>query len=634
LALDIKNSSSVPLVAAIAAVGVIVAFSSFLYSNYNSDLLSRSAVNDIQKTARAQTNDVARILENKVIDVRNNLILISETNTIKTQQVEEAKPLFTAASETTRGFTNTYFWLDRDGRAVWSSAFNNATLYEQFGGADRSDKPYYTVPKESHAFHVTSIMESTDEVLRLFLSYPILGTSEVQGQATGASRTFNGVIGASANLLDIGQFLNSQLSPDVTNSIGLLGTDGTILYSENQTLIGQNYWSEQFQNTLPGDLRIDLNPVIEKSLRSTALEQAELSYNGNTGTIVYEPIVVDGNTVAVLYIVAPHNLAGETLTVLDNQRNFTILIIAALAAVALAASIAVARWNKRLSNMITARTKELQFANESLKAKSNELADALHTIGQANLRLEEANEQLKIHDRLQKEFVNVAAHELRTPIQPLLGAAELIESQLEGKEEIKVTRAEVEMIVRNAKRLERLSSDILEIARIESDALTLHREHFSLSYIISDAVKDAKAQSHYDPDKVKIRYAPDDIFVYADREKAIQVISNLLTNAIKFTTQGFISIKTSLNEGKDFAVVTVTDTGTGIDPEVISKLFEKFVTRSEKGTGIGLYISKKILEAHGCEIAGMNNPDGVGAEFSFTLPLSSEQRVRRSGERA
>jgi signal transduction histidine kinase len=67
---------------------------------------------------------------------------------------------------------------------------------------------------------------------------------------------------------------------------------------------------------------------------------------------------------------------------------------------------------------------------------------------------------------------------------------------------------------------------------------------------------------------------------------------------------------------------------------VISQLFEKFVTRSEKGTGIGLYISKKILEAHGCEIGGMNNPDGVGAEFSFTLPLSSEQPVRRSGERA
>jgi signal transduction histidine kinase len=241
----------------------------------------------------------------------------------------------------------------------------------------------------------------------------------------------------------------------------------------------------------------------------------------------------------------------------------------------------------------------------------------------------EANEQLEVHDRLQREFVNVAAHELRTPIQPLLGAAELMESQFNEKDEIRVTRAEIEMILRNARRLERLSSDLLEVSRMESGALKLNREKFSLAYIIAEAVKDAKAQSNFDSDRLSITYHPDDIFVHADREKIGQVIANLITNAIKFTKEGTISISTQRDKDGRTVLVKIRDTGSGIDPEIMSKLFEKFVTRSEKGTGIGLYISKKIVEAHGGIILGENNLDGPGATFRFTIPLSEEDEDRK-----
>jgi signal transduction histidine kinase len=204
-----------------------------------------------------------------------------------------------------------------------------------------------------------------------------------------------------------------------------------------------------------------------------------------------------------------------------------------------------------------------------------------------------------------------------------------MESQFSEKDKIEVTRPEIEMILRNAKRLQRLSSDILEISRIESGALKLNKENFSLAYIIAEAVKDAKAQSNFDPDKLTITYYPDDIFVYADKEKITQVMTNLLTNAIKFTNQGTILVSTQKASDGTTLLLEVKDTGSGIDEEILPKLFEKFVTKSEKGTGIGLYISKKIVEAHGGTIFGGNNPDGIGATFKFTLPLVDESIQER-----
>ncbi|HEV8387104.1 MAG TPA: HAMP domain-containing sensor histidine kinase [Nitrososphaera sp.] len=302
---------------------------------------------------------------------------------------------------------------------------------------------------------------------------------------------------------------------------------------------------------------------------------------------------------------------------LENLRILSVILITSIGAVAVGLSAAVVRWNRRLESLVLKRTAELA-------ARTEELGDMYRNLDSANRKLSKAHEELKVHDRLQREFVNVAAHELRTPVQPLLGAAEIMESQFGNKDKIEVSKAEIEMIVRNAKRLERLSSDILEISRIESGALKINNETFSLSYIIAEAIKDAKVRSQLEPDAVAITYYPDGIFVDADREKIVQVVSNLLTNAIKFTLNGAITITTQRDMSNSTAIVTIIDTGTGIDPKVLPKLFEKFVTMSEHGTGIGLYISKKITEAHGGKIWGENRTDGIqGAKFGFTLPLAN-----------
>jgi two-component system sensor histidine kinase VicK len=231
-------------------------------------------------------------------------------------------------------------------------------------------------------------------------------------------------------------------------------------------------------------------------------------------------------------------------------------------------------------------------------------------------------EKLKEADMLQREFIHVAAHELRTPIQPILGMAEIIESTLQKKKDASIKPEEIEMIARNARRLQKLSEDILDIARIESNSLTLHKSLFNLKDVLTLLVEDCRKQIQMDGREVKVIYKQlDDIEVYADKERIMQVLGNLLSNALKFTKQGTITIQTEQTNDKNQLTVKVTDTGLGIDDALLLRLFTKFATKSDKGTGLGLYISKSIVEAHGGKIWAENNTDGKGATFTFTLPI-------------
>jgi signal transduction histidine kinase len=236
-------------------------------------------------------------------------------------------------------------------------------------------------------------------------------------------------------------------------------------------------------------------------------------------------------------------------------------------------------------------------------------------------------EKLKEADRLQREFIHVAAHELRTPIQPILGMAEIIESTLQKKADGSSIKPEqIEMIARNARRLQKLSEDILDIARIESNSLTLHQSSFCLRDVLALLVEDCRKQIQMDGREVKVIYQQpndDNIEVYADKERIMQVLGNLLSNALKFTKQGTITIHSEQSDDKSQLTVNVTDTGLGIDPALLLRLFTKFATKSDKGTGLGLYISKSIVEAHGGKIWAENNSDGKGATFTFMLPIKN-----------
>jgi signal transduction histidine kinase len=246
-----------------------------------------------------------------------------------------------------------------------------------------------------------------------------------------------------------------------------------------------------------------------------------------------------------------------------------------------------------------------------------------------------ANEKLILHDNMQKEFINIAAHELRTPIQPILVTAELLDLQFSSeqekakKEKGEITRDELAILVRNAKRLERLSSNILDIARIESGTLHLNIQEFNLNDVLSPIVHDTRNDiKKRDKEDVIIHYVPTDnnIVLKGDKDRLSEVMWNLLDNATKFTEKGAISIVTMKDD--NYITITIKDSGSGIDSDVLPKLFNKFVTKSEKGTGLGLFISKSIIKAHSGKIWAKNNDDRKGATFTFTLPIQKHEDIQ------
>jgi two-component system sensor histidine kinase VicK len=242
-------------------------------------------------------------------------------------------------------------------------------------------------------------------------------------------------------------------------------------------------------------------------------------------------------------------------------------------------------------------------------------------------------EQLKTHDKMQKEFINIASHEMKTPTQAIIGYADLIQKHPEKREDM------MQAIARNAIRLQRLTNDILDVTRIDSNTLNLRKERFNLDNLIANVVQDYVGYIEKENLNLKLFHnfkqdINDPLPIDADRDRITQVISNLLNNAVKFTskkTEGVISVSAEMkNSNQEEVIVSIKDTGEGINPEIQPRLFTKFATRSFSGTGLGLYISKSIVEAHDGKMWAENNPDGVGATFTFTLPLSNKKEINSS----
>ena len=258
--------------------------------------------------------------------------------------------------------------------------------------------------------------------------------------------------------------------------------------------------------------------------------------------------------------------------------------------------------------------------------------DSLWKQTELHQKLSNMYERLRIQNKMQEEFINVAAHELRTPIQPILGLTGVLRSNNNSRDKTSAAKQDemLDIIMRNARRLQRLADDILDVTKIESESLNLKKEFFNLNDVITSSIDDIItniAKKSQQADLIKLVYQPHDIFIEADKLRIIQVISNILDNAVKFS-------KANLNKGMgvgivninaekvdDQAIVSINDSGMGIDPEIMPRLFEKFASKSFQGTGLGLYICKSIVQAHGGRIWAENNIDGKGATFAFSLPI-------------
>jgi signal transduction histidine kinase len=269
---------------------------------------------------------------------------------------------------------------------------------------------------------------------------------------------------------------------------------------------------------------------------------------------------------------------------------------------------------------------EKSSSSSQEKGSSNkaEFNDTNKNLIEINKQLLEVNEQLKIQNRKLQDFIDIAAHELRTPIMPIIGYADILREDIGEKKEITG-------IIYNARRLEQLAENILDSTKIENQTLKLNKEQFNLNDMILDMVQDYENQNiTKEKNGIKLLYEPKDIFLEADKLRLSRVISNLLNNAIHFTKNGNITIttketKTNDNdntklEQKEQVLVSIKDTGPGIPSILLQKLFSKFISTASSGTGLGLFVSKSIIKAHGGEIWAENNPDGEGATFSFRIP--------------
>jgi signal transduction histidine kinase len=620
----------------IAAVAIGLSLLSYQYSILTSEKIATAATENLKENGRIQAYHMSKSLENRLETVRNNLEILANAPLIQLGEYPQARVLVNTAEDSTEGFTDSYFWIDELGKLRWAGAFVDQKVYDQYYGADRTDRPYFTEPRDTHKPFFSTLRDSVDGVPRIYAAYPIIYNSD-------SGSTFKGVIVASMNLKSLGNSVTEQLPPNSQGAVSLIDRDGTILYTQNNALLGKNYFSNEvqsllFTNHLSADQKDTFNAIMRDSVAGNS-GTIEYSSSGVPLILAYNPVMFDLGTgnrqqAMSLHLTLPKAFASEIVLLIEQQRNLSTIVPAAIGAVAVAIALMIVRWNSKLERTVKERTSKLEAANKRLEAQ----------------------------ERAQREFINIAAHELRTPIQPILGLSEIIgerilnlANRLQGRKEEEVlykqlqnissisTQSDslnrssslsssiekivpmVDVINRNARRLEKLASNLLDVSRIENNkSLELSKEKFDLMRMTENVINDMRSVIPYGKE-IQIRFESKvkkaSVMIEGDRERILEVISNLLSNAIKFTQEGEVVVVLDEKDGE--TIVSIKDTGVGIAREIYPNLFTKFTTTTEKGTGLGLFIAKNIVEAHGGKIWAENNSDGGGAMFTFSLPTSS-----------
>jgi signal transduction histidine kinase len=453
-------------------------------------------------------------------------------------------------------------------------------------GSDRSDVAYYNEVKERNQPVLTGLFKASDNRNSISLAVPV---HDSEGN-------FNGVVAAVMSSDSVaGRVSDSLLTGG--EELFLISSEGTIIGYKDESIVGKSVLDEfdAAQNDI-----VSRNLQLMTESRSGVFEY--VTQDGQRKIAAYSPLLFSGVHSWSVLITSPSSQSETFSSVLGDQR---ILIIVAIILIGIIAAIFMSfilTLNKRLHR--TVQKQDVQIRSQ--------LDD-----------LQKAYERLTEQDKIKDEFINIAAHELRTPVLPIILSAEGL------ADDLGTDNSKVEIILRNAKRINKLTNDILDVSRIKSNTFRLQKDRVNIKKLVEESIQDVlfKMADNKNPN-LKITFdskLPEGKEeVVADRGRLNQVLANLLDNAVNFTDKGTIMVTLQQGKHRGFVEVSVADTGKGIDPEVRSKLFEKFVTKSEKakGTGLGLYLCKAIVEAHGGKIRAGDNPTGKGAVFAFTLPAS------------
>lgn len=459
-----------------------------------------------------------------------------------------------------------------------------------FVNIDISFREYVQKTRETLRPVFSNGFEGIDGVYRIALTSPIINRESGQ---------YIGMVGVEIPTIDFFSRYGNVYNVD-SRFLVAYDSNGNYIATPRTQFLGKNYFGDEVQKFFN---YTEIQNNYYSKIFGGKLEEGYAVYDFGSGERLNTgyPIFVQGQSSYFVFIVTPTASIYFNLNdVLFTERLKMFSLIAGTTAAVLVLIIFLIKWNNMLNKEVKRRTEQLEESNRQLSISNQQLALT--------------NEQLKIHDKMQKEFINIASHEMRTPTQAILGFAELLEQHPHNRNEI------VQAIQRNANRLHRLTNDILDVTRIESNTLRLNKEEFNLNDVIINCLNDVTiAKNRNNERRVKLLYEPKDIIVEGDKPRVSQVISNLLSNAIKFTKEGNISIISNKDDCN--VTIRVKDTGRGVDSNIFPRLFNKFVTKSDTGTGLGLFISKSIVEAHGGKMWAENNSDGKGATFSFSLPI-------------
>ena len=590
------------MISLIVLAGIIFSFLTYQYYLKNSSEIQKIAVEHIQNSTLIKVTDLSHLLRNKLDLVTVNLQLLASSKELSEQNLELGKILVNSAQKTTANVVDFYNWVDSNGSSIWSSANSDVNTNMKFKVFSNASALYFSKVKDTQVPTYSNTLKFTNGQSGILILYPIIDT---QNRSTNINRTneqFKGAILAGITSDTLNQYLGSQISPLSSANLSLVDSSGLMTVTGIAQLTGTNVFDKKFSSLTE---RTGINKNVKSIIdvfRSAASNPktgtTDVTFEGKDLTISYAPVVSNGIHYFTIILILPHSLASSLDELVVQQRNFAVAAMLIIVLSALGIFFVITYWNKGLRKVVYIQTKELQ----------------------------ETAKKLTYHDKLQKEFIDIAAHEFRTPIQSVLGYSEMIHANLKNFDQY------FEKIIRNARRLEKLTEDILDVSRIEGNNLQLSKSNFDLNRTIQQVIEDYQKEAANKNVKIILDFKKNvPTTIYADEARLQQVINNLLSNAINFTIKGTViitaykaQVDTNVEMGQqdeESIVVEIKDTGSGINPEMLPRLFEKFATRSGSGTGLGLYISKSIVDSHGGKIWAYNNKDGIGATFTFTLPI-------------
>ena len=595
------------MISAIVASAILFSILTFQYYVRNSSDVRNIALENIQSTTLVKVSDLTHILKNKLDLLTVNLEILSSSQELVDRRVELGKIMLNTAQKTTSSVVDFYSWVDRNGTIVWSSPKVNDTVNEKFKVFSTAAQAYFEKTKDTQVPSYSNKIKLTDGQSGILILYPII---DIQNKTITQNKTneFKGAILAGISSKTLNNFLQGQMSPLFSANLSLVDSSGMMILTGIPKLLDANVFDKKFDTSIgrsvnDNNREKNIINVFRSAVLNPRLGTTDVLSDGKDVTVSYAPVISNGIHYFTIVLILPHTLSSSLDGLVEQQRNFAILVMIIIISSAIGIFFVIIYWNKGLRKVVYIQTKELQ----------------------------ETTKKLTYHDKLQKEFIDIAAHEFRTPIQSVLGYSEMIHANLKNFDQY------FDKIIRNAKRLEKLTEDVLDVSRIEGKNLQLSKSYFDLNQTINQVIEDHQNEALNK--EVQIIFDSKKnipVTMYGDEGRLQQVIDNLFSNAVNFTQNGTVTITAYRAQvdikgdidvtDRESIVVEIKDTGTGISSEMLPRLFDKFATRSMSGTGLGLYISKSIVDSHDGKIWAYNNKDGKGATFVFILPIDKKDK--------